>query len=74
VVFAIFCEEGAKRWQDYSLGCSGPGKRPFIDSSKRPAVMAPLSYCQLVRIGREKRFLVAIDSAQEISNELRVVR
>jgi hypothetical protein len=34
--------------------------------------MAPLSYCQLVRIGREKRLLVAIDSAQEISNQLRV--
>src|SRR5260221_3864435 len=46
----------------------------FIDSSKRPAVMPPLSYYQLVRIGREKRLLVAIDSAQEISNELRVVR
>jgi len=32
----------------------------FIDASKRLAVMAPLSYCQLVRIGREKRLFVAI--------------
>jgi hypothetical protein len=36
--------------------------------------MPPLSYYQLVRIGREKRLLVAIDSAQEISNKLGVVR